>query len=245
MHPGVYLLANSPPSRKQLWFAAALTTRDSVLSHGSAAACYGFYRFQRGYEIVTRPGSGGRRRHGRLVVFRSAALESDVTRLDGIPITKAARTLMDIAPGLGPKRVARLFREAMRLGFTSPPNMATALDRHPGRRGTAILQALATRYAAIPYRRTKSDAEALALEILHDAGRPAPVVNEEVGGEEADLIFPAHGVIVEIDGPQYHRFRAEDLRKEAVWRKAGFAVRRLSSDAVYETPEALLDICPG
>src|SRR2546423_3217253 len=93
MHPGVYLLTNAPPSRHQLWIASALTTRDSVLSHGSAGACYGFYRFDRDYEVVTRPGNGGPRRHERLLVFRSQTLAEDLTRHEGIPITTAARVL--------------------------------------------------------------------------------------------------------------------------------------------------------
>src|SRR2546421_930703 len=105
IHPGVYLLNHAPPSRRQLWFAAALTTRFSALSHGSAGACYGFYRFDRHYEVVTRPGNGGHRRHGRLLVFRARGLEPDLARHDGIPITTAATGLMDLAPGLGAKRV--------------------------------------------------------------------------------------------------------------------------------------------
>src|SRR5947208_11410407 len=71
VHPGVYLLTSSPVSRRQLWFAAVLTAPDSVLSHGSGGACYGFYRFERGYEVVTRAGRGGRRRQGGVLAFRS------------------------------------------------------------------------------------------------------------------------------------------------------------------------------
>src|SRR5438067_11087151 len=118
LHPGVYLLTNAPPSRHQLWFAAALTTRDSALSHGSAGACYGFYRFERQYEVVTRPGTGGRRRHGLLVVCRSRVLQPDLTRHGGIPITTAARVLVDLARGLDRKRMGRAFRESIRLGHT-------------------------------------------------------------------------------------------------------------------------------
>ena len=244
IHPGVYLLNHAPPSRRQLWFAAALTTRDSVLSHGSAGACYGFYRFDRGYEVVTPPGTGGRRRHGLLVVCRSRMLQPDLTRHGGIPITTAARVLVDLARGLDRKRMGRAFRESIRLGHTSARQVRRTLERHPARRGTRVLRMLATRYATIPYRRTRSDAEGLALEILHDAGRPTPLVNVSIGDEEADLVFMDARAIVEIDGPQFHRFREEDLRKEAVWRKAGFVVRRIPSDAVYDAPEALLDICP-
>src|SRR6059058_6102748 len=113
VHPGVYLLSNAPPSRRQFWFAAALTTRDSVLSHGSAGACYGFYRFDRGYEVVTRDGSSGRRRHGRLLVCRSTALDGNTTCHMGIPITTAARVLIDLAPGLTDQRLGRAFRESV------------------------------------------------------------------------------------------------------------------------------------
>src|SRR5918992_844659 len=62
IHDGVYALNSAPLTRRQLWFAAVLTAPDSFLSHGSAGACYGFYRFERGYEVITRPGRGGRRR---------------------------------------------------------------------------------------------------------------------------------------------------------------------------------------
>src|SRR5437763_7089392 len=85
LHPGVYVLTSSPPSRRQLWFAAVLTAPGTVLSHGSAGACYGFYRFERAYEVVTRPGRGGRRRHASLLVFRSKTLGGEVTRRGGLP----------------------------------------------------------------------------------------------------------------------------------------------------------------
>src|SRR4051794_11040644 len=61
IHRGVYALSSAPLRREQLWFAAVLTAPDSALSHGSGGACYGFHRFERGYEVITRPGQGGRR----------------------------------------------------------------------------------------------------------------------------------------------------------------------------------------
>src|SRR5689334_17653755 len=79
IHPGVYVLTNSPISQRQRWFAAVLTKPGTVLSHGSAGACYGFYRFERGYEVVTRAGQGGRRRQPRLLVFRSKILDGEIT----------------------------------------------------------------------------------------------------------------------------------------------------------------------
>ena len=243
MHPGVYVLSAAPITRRQLWFAATLTAPDTVLSHGSAGSCLGFHRFNRGYEVVTRQGRGGRRRCGKLLVFRSMLLAGEVTRHDGVPVTTAARTLVDLAAGLDETKLARAFRESIRLKRTTARRVLEATERHVARAGVAVLAERAARYAQIPYHRTRSDPESRALEVLQDAGRSLPRVNVKVGGEEADLVFDRHRVIVEIDGPQYHRFREEDARKAEVWRKAGFEVRRVPSGRVYELPEMLLAAC--
>src|SRR5258706_175698 len=81
--------------------------------------------------------------------------------------------------------------------------------RHRGRPGSAFLAQLHQRYAHLPYDRTRSNAEARALEVLTDAGVPPPRVNTRISGEEADLAWPARGLVIEIDGPDFHRFRDE------------------------------------
>jgi hypothetical protein len=240
VHPGVYVLTHATPTRQQLWWAAALTTPQSFLSHGSAAACFGFHRFARGFEVVTRPGSGGRRKQGRLMVFRSTKLAGETTRHMGIPITTPERTLVDITGGMTPKRMGRCLREAVRLKHTTAARVARCAEAH-GR--PALLARLARRYEKLPYSRCRSDAEARALELLHDAGAELPRVNVRVEGEEADLTWFERRVIVEIDGPQYHRFRDEDARKAALWRSAGFDVRRAPSGLVYDDPAAFVALC--
>lgn len=237
IHPGVYALNAAPLTQVQLWFAASLTAPGTVLSHGSGGACFGFYRFDRPYEVVTRPGTGGRRRQGGVLVFRSKRLDGETTTHLGIPITTAARVLVDLAPGLNRKRLGRAFREAIRLKTTSARRVRACVEGHSGSRALADM---ARRYAHIPYQRTRSDPEGHALEILHDAGIEPPLVNVKVGGEEADLVWIARKLIIEIDGPQFHRFREEDARKERVWRAAGFTVRRIPSDAVYDDPALLV-----
>jgi very-short-patch-repair endonuclease len=240
VHPGVYVLTQAPPTRRQLWFGATLTAPGSVLSHGSAGACYGFYRFERGYEVVTRSGQGGRRRHGGVLTFRSKTLDGEVTSHLGIPITTAARVLIDLSGGLDQKQLGRAFRESIRLKRTTAPRVLEALRRHRRRPGTGALGALASRYATLPYGRTRSDAEGRALEVLHDAGLPPPRVNTRVHGEEADLVWAERRLIVEVDGPQFHQFRDQDVRKERAWRAAGYDVRRVASGSVYDAPTELV-----
>jgi hypothetical protein len=241
IHSGVYLLSQAVPTQIQLWWAAALSSPDSTLSHGSGGACFGFYDFRKEFEVVTRPGQGGRRRQGGLLVFRSKRLEGEVTRRMGIPITTPERVLVDIVPGLTEEKAGRCFREAIRLKTTTAARVLACVRRHGD--APAVLARLATRYASLPYGRTRSNPEALALELLHDAGIEPPEVNVRIAGEEADLVWASRRVIVEIDGPQYHRIRDEDARKERLWRQAGYTVRRAPSGLVYDAPVAFVALC--
>src|SRR3954452_697424 len=160
VHAGVYAVCHSPLTREQSWMAATLTAPDTVLSHASAGAYYGIWSFSARYETVTRPGNGGPRRHGDVLVSHSKTLDGDTTVHNGIPITTAARTIVDLALHGDP---ARMFREALRLKLTTPYLLAVGLQKHRGRRGTHGLKRLNDRYAAIPYARTRSNAEAKAL----------------------------------------------------------------------------------
>ena len=82
------------------------------------------------------------------------------------------------------------------------------------------------------------------MEILRDAGRPLPELNVRIGGEEADLSWSRERLIVGIDGGPFHLDVGEDARKRAVWEAAGWTVRRMPSDDVYESPARLLRLAP-
>ena len=237
IHSGVYAISYSPLSREQRRMAATLTAPRSFLSRFSAAAHYGIWRFEASSETIVRPGNRGRERSDGLVVRYSMTLSGHVGTYRGIPITSPERTLIDLAAHADP---ARALREARRLKLTTPYSLAVSLAKHQGRRGTRRLAGLNDHYAGIPYSRCRSDAEAKALEELHDAGVPLPLVNERVAEEEADLTWPGHKRIIEIDGPQFHQIAAEDARKQAIWEGAGYVVERISSDDVYDHPELLI-----
>lgn len=237
---GVLALTQSPLTQEQLWWAAVLTAPATFLGDRSGANCWGFTDFKLGEETVVRPGSGGPRHLDGVLVRRSKLLPGETTTRDGLPITSAARTLIDISPGLSRLAVARAFREAVRVRATTIADIVATLLRHPGRRGTRVLWDLVKRYSALPYHRCRSNAEARALEVLHDAELAPDKVNAVVAGSEADLIWFERRLIIEIDGPQYHLFLAEDAAKQARWERAGYTVRRISSDVVYRSPEALI-----
>jgi very-short-patch-repair endonuclease len=83
-----------------------------------------------------------------------------------------------------------------------------------------------------------------ATEILRTAGRPLPRLNVRIVGEEADLSWPRHRLIIEIDGGPFHLDVGEDACKQAVWEGAGWTVRRLLAGDVYEHPGHLLALVP-
>src|SRR3954447_4547366 len=102
VHAGVYALSYSPLSREQLRMAAALTAPNTFLSHFSAGAHYGIWRFDADYETIVRPGNRGRERSDGVLVRYSKSLPGHVGMYDGIPITSPARTLIDLAAHADP-----------------------------------------------------------------------------------------------------------------------------------------------
>lgn len=227
------------------WMGATLTAPGSVLSHTSAAAAWGVWSQSRDVETVTRPGSGGPRRFGRVRAHRSLTLEQDCRVLRGIPITSVPRTLLDLAAvPVGHRALARALREAARLRLTSVEDIADRLGGYAGRRGCRRLAHAVARYSGLPIERARSGAEVRAMEMLRAAGRPLPRLNERIAGEEADLSWRRERLILEIDGGPFHLDAGEDARKQMCWESAGWIVRRVDADAVYEAPATLLALAP-
>ncbi|MCW3065037.1 MAG: hypothetical protein JWN32_2209 [Solirubrobacterales bacterium] len=244
IHDGVFVASFGESTRRQRWLAATVTTPTSVLSHFSAAACFGFRQNPGGTEAITRPGGHGRRQVGALLVFHSRTLAGNVMQRHGIRITTPERTIVDLSPHLDDRQRRKMLREALRLRTTTIAALEAVVQKHQGRRGTAKLSQLASRYARLQIDRCKSDAEAMAMEVLDAHRRPLPHVNEHRAGEEADLSWPDHRLILEIDGPQFHRDKLQDAHKTARWTAAGWTVRRIDSDDVFHLPESLLALAP-
>ena len=221
------------------WMGATLTAPGSLLSHLSAAAARGVLS-ERGLVTITRPGDGGPRRLGDVMVHRSTDLEGDVDVLRGIPITSVSRMLIDISPRISQKALARAVRESARLGLVSVDEVADALGRHRRRRGTRKLAAVLAAYAGLPIERARSGAEVRALQALRDAGLLMGRLNRDVAGEEADLSWPALRLIIEIDGGPFHLDVGEDARKQVIWETAGWTVRRIPADVIYKDPSAFI-----
>jgi hypothetical protein len=242
--PGVFAVAPVLDDDWGRWMEATLTAPGTLLSHSHAAVAWAFWSYARGPVTVTRPGSGGPRLFGGVLVHRSTELEGDHSSVRDIPITSAPRTLLDLTGAASDAALARAVREAVRLECTTLHELGDSLGHYRGRRGVRRLAATIARYAGLPLERARSGAEIRAMELLRDAGRPLPGLNVRIAGEEADLSWPGSRLIVEIDGGPFHLDAGEDARKASAWNSARWEVRRVSSDDVYERPSALLTIAP-
>lgn len=239
---GVHLTGDAPLTAHTRLLAATLTTPTTVLASESAAVAYGIRRERPGPITVLRPGSGGPVTLDGLLVRRSVLCAPDgalrdTTTFGGIPITTVERTIADLWPRL-PDDTERhkLVREAIRLRRTSTRRLAAHLDTAPARNAPKALAELLDRYALLQLDRCRSDAEARAMELILAAGLPLPEVNVHRAGEEADLSWAAHRLIIEIDGGSFHTDKAADARKTDIWTAAHWRVRRVPSEVVFTEP---------
>ena len=226
------------------WMGATLTAPQTFLCRESAACAFGALEFETRGVTVTRPGSGGPRQMSGVTVYRSSTLDGETTSYNGVPITTAPRVLLDLACCVSDRALAKALRGIVRLEKASFYSLSDWLGVRSHRRGALRLAKAMAQYRGLPIERARSGAEVRALEVLRDAGIELPRLNVEIADEEADLIWPRQRLIVEIDGGPFHQDVGADARKEAAWGVAGWTVRRIDSDDVYDHPRRLLDLVP-
>ncbi len=140
-----------------------LSSPGTVLSHASAAACFGLRPVVGPIVTVTRVGNRGREHSRGLHVSYSLTLRGQVTEHEGIPITTVERTIIDLWPHLSPRARSRLLREGLRLGSTAAPRLQAAIRAHRRRRGVASLRVEVEKLAGLQLERCRSDPEAWAV----------------------------------------------------------------------------------
>ena len=227
------------------WMGATLTAPGSALSQTSGAAAYGFWSLPRPVETVDPPGQRRSATPWGRARLSEHLLGSPTRHSCVASRSRRCRGLFSVLPRwVSDRALARAVREAVRLELTSVGALGDALGSYYGRRGSGRLAATVARYTGLPLERARSGAEIRAMEVLRDAGRPVPRLNVRIGGEEADLVWLGPRLIVEIDGGPFHLDVGEDARRQAAWQRAGWTVRRLPSDDVYERPHRLLQLAP-
>ena len=160
---------------------------------------------------------------------------ADVTRSQGIPITTATRTLLDLAGVLDDRSLARAVHEAEVQGLATNAELRVRLRDSAARRGTPALRELVDDGP----RPTRSALEDATLALLQRHGFPRPRTNTRLPGlpdwVEVDFHFAGTGLVVEVDGDRFHSThwrRRMDARKQALIEDAGYRVIRLTWEQV-------------
>ena len=209
----------------------------AVLSHRAAAALWGV----RGGDRLEVTAPGPRCIPG--VTARVRPLPADETTVrDGIPVTTAPRTLLDLAEVLPAHACESAIDEAEYLRLTDPLSLDDLLARHPRQKGAGAIRAI-LKAGRIGLTRTRSELERRFVPILDAAGLPRPELNATVEGYTPDAVWRRERLVVELDSRQAHattsRFESDRVRDRRL-QAAGWRVVRLTWRQLHEDPDGVV-----
>jgi len=246
--PGVYRLPGAPRTWLQSLMGACLWAGDdAVASHRAAAALWGFDGFGEGPLEIT----AGKKNQSsaRFKVHQPPVPPSLVTRKQWIPVTNAARTLLDLASCVSEERMNQVVDEALRKGLVSMESLRRFVDREKksGRRGVGVLRRLVEQREP-GYQPSASELQASVRRLLVAAG--LEVVEEYVitdaGGNfiaRVDFRLLGEWVVVEVEGRANHSSKLDwqhDLDRRNALTAEGWAVIHATADRVKDRPEEFL-----
>lgn len=243
IHRGVYGVA-SVPGRLRREFAGVLACgEESFVSHRAAGAVHGFVPpLVDGAPVSVSTRRDVRIRHAGLRVHRVSRLEADeVTFCDGLPLTGAGRTLLDLGSVTGSRELERALAFALRTRLVNQATLQGLIARHSRHPGRGRLRALLETESPPAF--TRSEAERRFLELVRENGLPAPETNVIVEGFEVDFLWRRQRLIVEIDGRKYHDSDPafeRDRDRDTLLMAAGFRTMRVTWKKIAGEPGRVL-----
>jgi very-short-patch-repair endonuclease len=237
--PRVLAVAGSPATwRRSLWTGVLSLGVDAVVSHRAAA---GWHRFDRArpnaVEFTLQRTSRGR--SSPFTIHTTGSLPPiDRVRVEGLPVTSATRTVIDLARARVPDAtLAAAIDSAVRVGSSSPIVLAARLSelRGRGRWGCRRIDALLLDAGG------HSPLERAFLRIVREARLPRPSTQRvhRMGSRtvaRVDFLFEPYDLVVEVSGRLGHA-SAEERARDAQRRNELQAMGR----TVYEYTRAQVD----
>ncbi len=158
-------------------------------------------------DVTVCGGRGARRRPG-IVVHRSLTiLNEEVTTRDGIPVTTAARTLLDLAAVLPRRQLERSVDQAERLKICSQGDLDKIVAEHFGRPGAGALGAV-LREHQIGSTATRNAFGESFLALCRRYRLPQPGVNVPLLDYVVDFLWAACSLDRRAGRPGSHRHPA-------------------------------------
>jgi very-short-patch-repair endonuclease len=231
----------------QVAAVVAAVGRDTVASHQSAAAIHGLDLLNQPEQLVTltrsplrpsnRPQSDG-------ILFHMAELSAEhVTKLFGIRVTTAARTVVDLARTSPFKAAVVTADSALRADKTTKAELADvceACKQWPGvTRAREVVE--------FSDGRAESALESCARVAFRQQGLEPPELQATIHGDafgyRVDFYWPAYRTIVEADGLAKYADRKDLLaqfRRDRLLRDAGYKVVHFTWRELFETPDTVV-----
>ena len=244
--PGVYAFAGTPRLEQQRLVEEALSVGSrAAISHDTAGHLWGLVaRETDRIHIVVRR---WRREHRTTAVVHESLdfVPSDRQVKDGIPITSAVRTVVDLgatSKWLVESALSRGLRSQL-FTLEEVEQFVRRVQRR-GRRGVGAIRPFLESHRASD-RRTESVLEDKFLRLLHERGLSTPESQFEVRDHQgficrADFAYPRERLLVELDGAEYHSdpeaFQS-DRSKQNRTQAAGWTTLRFTWSDVTQRPD--------
>ncbi len=233
--PRVYAVGHPGRSTESDLAAAILYAGPgAMLSHGTAAWWLGLLRYSPKAIHLSTPRRIADRE--QIVIHGRRALNRIWHR--GLPVTDPSQTIIDFA--------ATDSQDLLRLVLANADYQdlleVQALARVTGVAGARALRE-ALRVHLPELADTRSRGERLMLYLSQESEIPIPEINVYVQGWLVDAHWPEQMLVVEIDGYDGHRTRAQlelDHRRDLELRAAGYTVLRYTVRQLIDTPQAVV-----
>jgi Protein of unknown function (DUF559) len=219
--------------------------RRAVASEASAAYLYGLPLFAGEPAKVTltaEPGTGSTRRYGDLSIRAARLPTSHVHRVAGVPVTTAARTVVDLARKLPFADSVALADAALQRGLAAPAQLERVLADCTGWPG--IRQA--ARVVAFTDDRCETPLESISRVFFAGHGLPRPDTQQVIVDADGhpvgrvDFLWKQEATVGEADGQLKYRQPATlwyEKQREDRLRELGFEVVRWGWDDVLHRPK--------
>lgn len=258
LHQGIYADASVPPTFEQSVLAAVLHVGPRTFASGpTAARLWRIPGFTDGpIHVLTK--SSRIRSTSRVTVHQTRLLDPiDTATVKGIPLTSAARTLLDLCGVVSEETADRAIDDVIRRGLTSPARLRwfSQCRTGSGRPGSKTFKSLMVKRPK-GNRATESGLELKFARLIEKRRLPAPVRQHPltVNGTtlRADFAYPAAKLLIEVDSYKYHGGRApwvHDARKRNAVASLGWTILIATEDDIDTGCFELLDtvekfVCP-
>jgi Protein of unknown function (DUF559)/Transcriptional regulator, AbiEi antitoxin len=251
VHPGVYALSGAPPTWiGDVWAAVLATGPLCSVTHETAIRMHGSEHVAPLPVTLTIPQGGHARIAGTFVHQIDDLRPDDVTSVEGLPVSRVPRAVVEVAATIGPRRLERVLDDLVFDRRTSYAQVAAALARvaRPGKPGVRTLAAvLDERSGSIP---ADSDLERGLYAALVGAGLPEPRCQSALPGRGSvegvvDAAYADCRLILEADGRRWHTRVAalrRDHERDAEAARAGWQTLRFVHEQIERHPDEVAEV---